>query len=231
MSKKKIAAKVARFNRFGFELKQIKPMTFTQKQVFESFYENHLLLHGYAGTGKTFLSLYLAAREILEYNKFKKIVIIRSAVQGRDIGFMPGTAEEKLSYYEGPYKAIINDLCGRGDAYDLMKQKGTIEFACTSFLRGETINDSVVIVDETQNMTFQELDTIITRLGPTSKIIFCGDFRQSDLKRDKEKSGLIDFMRVLGKLKGMEHIEFRIDDIVRSGLVRDYIVARTELNL
>lgn len=231
MSKKKIAAKVARFNKFGFELKQIKPLTFTQQQVFENFYENNLLLHGYAGTGKTYLSLYLAAREILEYNTYKKIVIIRSAVQGRDIGFMPGNEDEKMGYYEAPYREAINDLCGRGDAYDIMKSKATIDFMCTSFLRGITIDDAIIVVDEVQNMTFQELDTIMTRIGKNSKIVFCGDFRQSDLRRDKEKSGLVDFMKVLDQVKGIEHIEFQITDIVRSGLVRDYIVARTELNM
>ncbi len=231
MSKKKIAAKVARFNKFGFELKQIKPLTFTQQQVFESFYENHLLLHGYAGTGKTYLSLYLAAREILEYNKYKKIVIIRSAVQGRDIGFMPGNEDEKMSNYEAPYREAINDLCERGDAYDIMKAKATIDFMCTSFLRGITLDDAIIVVDEVQNMTFQELDTIMTRIGKNSKIVFCGDFRQSDLRRDKEKSGLVDFMKILDQVKGIEHIEFQITDIVRSGLVRDYIVARTELNM
>jgi phosphate starvation-inducible protein PhoH len=230
-SKKNKVSKVSKINSYGLVLKQIKPKNDAQRQVFESFYENHLLLHGYAGTGKTYLSLYLALKEILEYPKFHKIIIVRSAVQTRDQGFMPGTAEEKMAHYERPYYDAVNDLCGRGDAYDILCNRGSIEFMSTSFIRGITLDHAIVIVDEVQNMTFQELDTIMTRIGKNSKIVFCGDFRQSDLRRDKEKSGLVDFMKVLDQVKGIEHIEFQITDIVRSGLVRDYIVARTELNM
>jgi phosphate starvation-inducible protein PhoH len=217
----------------GLSLKVIKPKTYTQTQVFESFYENHLLLQGSPGTGKSFISLYLALREILEFghtSKFKKIILIRSAVQTRDIGFMPGTLSEKISYYELPYKDIVNDLCGRGDAYDVLKQKGVIEFMCTSFVRGLTLDDAIIIVDEAQNNTAHELDSVITRVGDNSKIIFCGDFYQSDLK-GTDKNGFKAFVEVISRISGIERIEFTSADIVRSNFVKAYIIAREESKL
>jgi phosphate starvation-inducible protein PhoH len=218
-------------NHLGFELKEIEPKGEAQRQTFETFLDNHLLLHGYAGTGKTFLSLYLALREVLEYPIYHKIIIVRSAVQTRDLGFMPGSLDEKIGYYERPYADVVNDLCCRGDAYDIMKGKHIIEFMCTSFIRGLTLDNAIVIVDEVQNMTFEELDSVITRCGNHTKIVFAGDFRQSDLKHRGDRDGLIKFMGILDKLKGFEHIEFRQDDIVRSGLVKQYIIEKTELNL
>jgi phosphate starvation-inducible protein PhoH len=144
---------------------------------------------------------------------------------------MPGTLDEKLRVYEAPYKEIVNNLLGRGDAYDIMKQKGIIEFMSTSFVRGLTIDKSVVIVDEIQNLSFGELDSVMTRVGEGTKIIFAGDFRQSDLKNSKEKSGIHDFMKILNKIEEFEHIEFREQDIVRSGIVKKYIITKNELGL
>lgn len=229
--KKSKVAKVSKLNNYGLALRQINPLTGAQTQVFETFFENHLLLHGMSGTGKTFISLYLALKEILEYTKFRKIVIVRSAVQTRDQGFMPGTLDEKMSYYETPYRDIVNDLCGRGDAYDILKNRGCIEFMSTSFIRGITIDHAIVIVDEVQNMTFQELDSVVTRLGKDSKLVLCGDYRQSDLKKDKERTGLHDFIRVIDTMTGIEHVEFLQQDIVRSGFVKQYIIQKTELGL
>ena len=229
--KKSKVAKVAKFNNYGLTLKPIKPMTYAQQEVFETFFENHLLLHGIAGTGKTFISLYLALKEILEYDKFRKIVIVRSAVQTRDQGFMPGNLDEKMSYYETPYRDIVNELCGRGDAYDILKNRGSIEFMSTSFIRGITIDDSIILVDEIQNMTFGEIDSVATRVGKSSKLVLCGDFRQSDLKKNTERSGIIDFMRIIDKMSGIAHVEFQVADIVRSGFVKDYIINKTELGL
>lgn len=230
-SKKNKVAKVSKINSFGLQLKQVKPLKEPQRQVFEAFYENHLLLHGYAGTGKTFIALYLALKEVLEYTKFHNVIIVRSAVQGRDQGFMPGTEQEKMSYFEAPYHSIVNQLCERGDAYDILKNRGVVEFMSTSFIRGITLDNAIIIVDEVQNMTFEELDGIITRVGSNSKIVFCGDFRQTDLKKDKERSGLISFMKILDQMKGIEHVEFGQDDIVRSGFVKQYIIAKTDLGL
>ena len=214
----------------GIELKPIKPMTYAQEQVFEAFFENHLLLHGCPGTGKSFLSLYLALREILEYghsSTFRKIIIVRSAVQTRDLGFMPGSLAEKIAYYEIPYKDIVNELCGRSDAYEILKQKGIIEFMCTSFIRGLTLDNAIIIVDEAQNNTGHELDSVITRVGDNSKIIFCGDFYQSDLK-GQDKNGFTAFINLIQNIKGIERVEFESRDIVRSAFVKAYIIAREE---
>lgn len=215
-------------NAFGMVLPVIKPMTYTQEQVFEAFYENNLLLHGYPGTGKTFLALYLALKEVIENESYRKIVIFRSCVQTRDMGFMPGTEAEKMSGFEKPYREAVNEIFGRGDAYEILKQRGVIDFESTSFSRGITLNDSVIIADEIGNMSFEELDMITTRIGDMGKLIFSGDYRQSDLKK-AEKSGLRDFIRILDAMgTRIEHIEFQAADIVRSEFVKAYIIAKIE---
>ena len=230
--KKNKVSKVSKINSCGMYLRPIKPLTEAQRQVFETFYENHLLLHGYAGTGKTFIALYLALKEILEYDKYRKVVIVRSAVQTRDQGFMPGTEKEKMAYYERPYHDIVNDLCGRGDAYDVLKMHGRVEFMSTSFIRGITLDNTLFIVDEVQNMTFEEIDSVVTRLGKNSKLVICGDYRQTDLKKLKERSGIHDFLKIMDEMgEGVERVEFQQEDIVRSGFVKRYIIAKTELGL
>ena len=213
----------------GVKLHPIHPITKAQAKVFESFNKSHLLLHGIAGTGKTFVSLYLALTEVLENKGFKKIAIVRSCVPTREIGFMPGTLEEKLSVYEQPYREIVNCLTQRADGYDLLKDAGVIEFMSTSFIRGLTLDNTIILVDEIQNMTFGELDSVITRVGDYSKIIFCGDYRQTDLQSTRDKSGLKDFMKILNTVADVDYIEFLVDDIVRSGFVKKYIIAKTEL--
>ena len=205
----------------GVKLHQIYPITKAQQKVFESFYKSHLLLHGIAGTGKTFVSLYLALKEVIEHKAFKRIAIVRSCVPTRDVGFMPGTLEEKLSVYEQPYREIINCLTQRVDGYDILKEAGVIEFMSTSFIRGLTLDNTIILVGE--------LDSVITRVGDYSKIIFCGDYRQTDLQSTKDKSGLKDFMRILNTVADVDYIEFLVDDIVRSGFVKKYIIAKTEL--
>jgi len=213
----------------GVKLQEINPITKAQAKVFESFYKSHLLLHGIAGTGKTFVSLYLALKEVLEHRAYKRIAIIRSCVPTRELGFMPGTLEEKLSVYEQPYREIVNCLTQRVDGYDLLKDAGIIEFMSTSFIRGLTLDNTIILVDEIQNMTFGELDSVITRVGDYSKIIFCGDYRQTDLQSTKDKSGLKDFMKIINTVSDVDYIEFLVDDIVRSGFVKKYIVAKMEL--
>lgn len=218
----------------GMKLKPIIPKTFAQEQTFQAYDAgDHLLLHGMAGTGKTFISFYLALDEIFgdPETRYNDITVIRSVVPTRDIGFLPGKEEEKIGVYEEPYKAISNELFGRGDAYDILKQKGLINFMCTSFVRGLTLNDTIVIVDEVNNMTFHELDSLITRLGENCRLILCGDFRQSDLHKHSERAGLINFMKIIDHLSGFEHIEFTQNDIVRSRLVKEYIIARENLGL
>ena len=208
----------------GLSLAEIEPLTKNQLIAFES--DKNLILHGLAGTGKTFISCYLAFDDMVK-NVYNNLVIIRSAVPTRDIGFLPGSEKEKASVYEEPYKEIALELFQRGDAYEILKTKGLVHFMTTSFIRGITLKETVIIIDECQNMTFHELDSIITRVGPNCRVIFCGDFRQSDLK----SNGLESFMKILKNMGSFDFIDFEIKDIVRSEFVKDYIIAKTELGL
>jgi phosphate starvation-inducible protein PhoH and related proteins len=216
-----------------FELRTIKPLTPNQQKTFEAYNQGqNLMLHGFAGTGKTFCALYLALKEILSgKSNATKIVIIRSVVPSRDMGFLPGSIRDKIAIYEEPYKEICDDLFGRGDGYGILKMKKLIEFTTTSFLRGLTFNEAIVIVDETNNMTYQEIDTVMTRLGNNSRIIFCGDYRQSDLVKPHEKTGITQFMAVTKRIPSFAHVEFQKEEIIRSGVVRDYIIQKTEMGL
>lgn len=208
----------------GLQLQEIEPLTQNQLKAFES--DKNLMLHGVAGTGKTFISCYLAFDDMTKEN-YDKLVIIRSAVPTRDIGFLPGTEKEKASVYEEPYKDICIELFQRGDAYELLKTKGLVHFMTTSFIRGVTLRNATIIVDECQNMSFHELDSIITRVGEGCRVIFCGDFRQSDLKGN----GLSDFIRVLKAMNEFDMVDFEVQDIVRSKFVKNYIIAKLDLGL
>lgn len=220
------AARRATVADLHLKLNPINPLTDNQAKVLASEDSNQVL-HGCAGTGKTFLSSYLAYKAQIN-GQFGRVVYIRSAVSSRDIGFLPGTEAEKVAVYELPYKEIANELFDRGGTYDDMKKKGTVDFLTTSYVRGTTLNDSVVIVDEIQNMSFHELDTIITRYGKDCRYYFCGDFRQSDLKKH-EQSGLKDFLEILRMMnKDFVFTDFTEEDIVRSDLVKRYIIARNK---
>ena len=212
----------------GLKIKNIKPKTDNQELVFKDFTNGkNLLIHGLPGTGKSFISLYLALSEIENFRNYHKVTIIRSVVPSRDMGFLPGNIKEKSKVYEQPYQEICRELYGRGDAYDILKNKGMIDFQTSSFLRGLTLDHSIIIVDECQNMTFSELSTIITRTGQNSKIIFCGDYRQTDLNKKKnDVSGLLKFFDIAYHMGAFTRIEFTPDDIVRSSLVKDYILAK-----
>ena len=215
-----------------FELRHVQPLTLNQERVWDAYEAgSNLMLHGYAGTGKTFLSSYLALREVLHYETYKKVVIIRSVVPSRDMGFLPGSQREKAEVYEQPYQEICDDLFGRGDGWRILKLKGLVEFTTTSFLRGMTFNDSIIIVDECNNMTFQEIDTVMTRIGNNSRIVFCGDYRQTDLHKPHEKTGIKELMTITNRMPSFDHIEFGIEDIVRSGVVKEYIIQKTEMGL
>ncbi len=221
------------FNSPNFNLKRVHPLTDNQKKTFDAFHSGkHLMLHGMAGTGKTFLSMYLAIKDLIGgTSEQEKIYIVRSVVPTRDMGFLPGSQKEKMKVYEAPYYAICSELFERGDAYDILKQKNAIEFMSTSFVRGTTLNNCYVIVDEINNMTFHELDSVITRIGKNCRVIFCGDFRQSDLSREQERNGLKEFIKVIDRLSDFDYIDFLEADIVRSKLVKEYIIARQKLGL
>lgn len=219
--------------KLNFRLKYIEPLTNNQRLTFESYKkEKNLMLHGIAGTGKSFISLYLSLNQVLSDDpRYKRVVIVRSVVPTRDMGFLPGNNREKTKVYEAPYQAIFTELFGRGDAYDYLKQKGVVEFISTSFIRGITLNDCVVIVDEIANMTLHELDSVITRVGQNCKVLFCGDFRQSDFTRSHEKDGLKDFMRIIQKMRSFDFVDFDENDIVRSAMVKEYIITKDKLNI
>ena len=214
---------------------KIEPLTDTQADVFDAFDEGlNLMLHGVAGTGKTFVALYLAMKAIVnKVDQKKKVYIVRSVVPTRDMGFLPGNQKEKSRVYEAPYYTICNEVFGRGDAYETFKAKNVVEFITTSFIRGITLDNCIVLVDECQNMSGMELHSIMTRVGQNCQIIFCGDTRQDDLtsERKKEHSGLSEFMRILKRMDSFEFVEFDEDDIVRSDLVKEYIITRNELGL
>jgi len=206
-----------------FKVAHVRPLTGNQAIVLGS--NKNQVLSGYAGTGKTFLASKLAYDSIFETKEFNKLIYMRSAVPTRNLGFLPGTDAEKVAVYEAPYSDTATKLFGRGDSYDILKKKGIVHFTSTSFVRGINLNDAVIIVDECQNMTYHELDSIITRLEENCRIYFCGDMRQADL----QKNGLVDFYRVLGAMDEFDFVEFQKDDIVRSQLVKNYIIKKEEI--
>ena len=220
-------------------LLDIEPITDNQKKLFDSYSEGkHLVAYGTAGTGKTFISLYNEISDILdESTPYEKIYLVRSLVSTREIGFLPGDHEDKADIYQIPYKNMVKYMFQMpSDAdfemlYGNLKAQDSIKFWSTSFIRGTTLDNAIVIVDEFQNLNFHELDSIITRVGENSKIIFCGDASQTDLVKTNDRNGIHDFLNILRKMPSFDIIEFGIDDIVRSGLVKEYIIAKQEVGL
>lgn len=211
------------------ELKAFTPLTDNQAKFFDAYKRGDyfIMLTGSAGTGKSFIACYKAIEEVFDKNtSFQKVVIVRSAVQSRDMGFTPGSVEEKMSLYEQPYMQICHTLFGRRDAYECLKEQRKIEFISTSFIRGMSFDDAIIVVDECQNLNWEELSTIMTRVGYRSKIMFCGDYRQTDLyRKNNDKSGLIKFHAIAKTMQSFTNIEFTPDDIVRSSLVKDFLIA------
>lgn len=212
-------------------LKTFDPLTENQRTFYDAYKRGDyfVALHGVAGTGKTFIALYKALEEVLDKsNPFKKIIIVRSAVQSREMGHLPGDVDEKMEIYQQPYVQICETLFERKDAYQRLSEQGYIEFISTSFIRGMSFDDAIIIVDEMQNLNFEEIDTVMTRVGYRSKIIWCGDYRQTDLKKNTDKSGLLKFFEVANRMNAFTKIEFTVADIVRSSLVREYIMAKLD---
>ena len=220
-------------------LLDIEPITDNQKKLFDSYAEGkHLVAYGTAGTGKTFISLYNALADVLdETTPYERIYLVRSLVSTREIGFLPGDHEDKADIYQIPYKNMVKYMFQMPtDAdfemlYGNLKAQETIKFWSTSFIRGTTLDNAIVIVDEFQNLNFHELDSIITRVGENSRIVFCGDASQSDLVKTNDRNGIHDFLNILRKMPSFDIIEYGIDDIVRSGLVKEYIIAKLEIGL
>jgi len=219
------------------DLTKIEPVTDNQKMVFESYKKgNNQFLYGCAGTGKTFVTLYLAMQEVLRQDTpYDRVVMVRSLIPTREIGFLPGDEEDKAALYQVPYSNMVQYMFKQPNEqafsmlYDKLKTQGSFYFLSTSFLRGLTFDNSIIIVDECQNLNFHELDTIVTRVGQDSKIMFCGDFMQTDLSRVNEKNGLHDFLKILEEMEEFNCVEFNIGDIVRSGFVRNYLIQKTKL--
>ena len=230
-TRKKTASAEAKSQHFS--IKKIQPLTENQEKTFEAYEAgNHLVLSGSAGSGKSFLAMYLGLKELLEEGShYNKIIIIRSAVPTRDLGFVPGTLEEKAKIYQEPYMNIVNELIGRGDAWYFLLNKEIIEFQTTSFLRGLTFRNCIIVFDEFQSATFHEIDTVLTRIGENCRFILCGDLNQNDLNNRKEKSGLQDVMMILNKVSKTSHINFGLNDIVRSGFVKEYLIEKQKLGL
>ena len=220
-------------------LREIEPLTPNQQILFNSYATGkNIVAYGCAGTGKTFITLYNAIKDVLdEKTPYEKVYVVRSLVATREIGFLPGDHEDKSTLYQLPYKAMVKymfEMPTEADfemLYGNLKTQGTISFWSTSFIRGTTLDKAIVIVDEFQNLNFHELDSIITRVGQDSKIMFCGDATQSDLVKTNEKNGVVDFMKILRIMPSVDIIEFGVEDIVRSGLVKEYILAKLELGL
>lgn len=231
--KRKDKKKQQQIQKLGFDIDHIKPLTDNQRKIFESYYSGkNLFLCGSAGTGKTFVAMYLSLKDVLCPNPpYTKIIVIRNSVAVREIGFLPGKPEDKMEQFELPYYDICEGLFGRGDAYQILKQKKFIEFQSTSFLRGITIKDAIIIVDEASNNSLHELDSIMTRLGDNTKIIFCGDFKQSDLNKST-KGQYLEFKSIIKNMpQYFDTIEMTTEDIVRSPIVKSYLITKEKLGL
>ncbi len=217
----------------------VQPITANQKIAFKAYEDNkNLFLYGAAGTGKTFITLYMALKQVLNpLTPYNKVVLVRSLVSTREIGFLPGDHEDKSALYQIPYKNMVKYMfeLPTDNEFEMLwgnlKAQESVTFWSTSFIRGTTLDNSIVIIDESQNLNFHELDSIITRVGEDTKIMFCGDVAQTDLIKTNEKNGILDFQKIITRMPEFEQVEFGVDDIVRSGLVKSYITSKIELGM
>ena len=220
-------------------LVDIQPITENQKRLCESYSAGkNIIAYGAAGTGKTFITLYNAIKEVLNAETpYKKVYIVRSLTATRETGIVSSNHEEQSWLYQVPYQSMVKYMFQMSsdqefnNLYRNLKDQGTINFLSTSYIRGTTLDDAIVIVDEFENFNFHELDSIITRVGQNSKIHFCGDATQSDLEQTTERNGIVDFIKVTRGMPSVDIIEFVIDDIVRSGIVKEYLIAKLEQSM
>lgn len=214
-------------------MEEVQPVTDNQRKAVEAYDSgDSLVLAGSAGTGKTFIALSLALEDVLDKEvPYDKVVIVRSIVPTRDIGYLPGDEEEKKDAYTSPYRSICAELFQNADAWTKLKTAGTVQFMSTSFIRGLTISNAIIVLDEMQNLTFHELDSIITRVGDNCKFIMCGDYYQSDFTKETDKTGILKFLSIIEQLRNFTVVEFGWEDIVRSDFVRDYIMTKEMLKL
>ena len=218
---------------------ELQPLTANQEKLFDA-YDNgkNIVAHGYPGTGKSLCLLYKALEDVLDpKTPYKKVIMVRSTVATRDIGFLKGSVEEKIGEYEKPYKYMIKNLFdfNSDEQYELLygnlKAQKSFYFMSTSFVRGMTFDECIMIIDEFSNMSFHELSSLITRVGMDCKIHFSGDLDQSDLLKSSEREGACKFMKILNLMPSFGTINFEIDDIVRSSLVKEFIIAREQFHL
>ena len=214
------------------DMVHIQPLTQAQSDLFHCFYQgSNVVGYGSAGTGKSFLAMYLGLKDVIDPEcPQTKLIIVRSAVASRDIGHLPGTIEEKTQIYESPYNDICVELFRKSATYTNMKEAGLIEFLPTSFVRGTTWDDAIVILDETQNMTFHEISSVLTRVGRNTKIIMIGDVAQTDLTKKHDQSGFAKAINVAERMDSFASITFNHNDIVRSEFVKQWIIASESIN-
>jgi len=210
------------------DIKSIQPFTNHQQDFFQSYLQgSNVVAYGSAGTGKSFLALYLGLRDVIDRDMPQDhMVIVRSAVPSKEIGHLPGTVDEKMAVYESPYVDICSELFRRPSTYNDMKEAELIQFTPTSFVRGTTWNNALVVVDEVQNMTWHEINSVMTRLGSNSRVIITGDYNQNDLvNKRNETSGIARLVRTADRMTEFSNIIFTTDDIVRSEFVKSWIIA------
>lgn len=227
MSRKKaqVSSSKTKSEQISLSMKEIEPMTHAQNQTFDAWYDGYnMILMGSAGTGKSFISTYLGLEAVFDpQSPYHKVLICRSCVPSRDIGYLPGSEEEKIAVYKRPYQSIVNELFKRGDAWEILEKKGLVEFCSTSFLRGTTIDNTIIFVDEIQNLSSVELHTVVTRIGKNTGLVLAGDFMQTDL--DDRESGLREFYEIAKRVSGFKIVSFQEKDIVRNDFIKDYIIA------
>lgn len=209
---------------YGTKGFKIVPKTKNQRALVESVKDNDLVFAiGPAGTGKTYISVALAVKA-LKNKDVKKIIITRPAVEaGENLGFLPGDLQEKIDPYLRPIYDALNDMVP-SEKLKYYRENGVIEIAPLAYMRGRTLNNAYVLLDEAQNTTPMQIKMFLTRMGPNSKVIITGDGSQIDLPK-KVNSGLTDAVKILDGVKGIGFVYLDGDDVVRHKLVRDIIKA------